>query len=58
MLKKLKTQLRKGSFFGLKKNAGPAEIQKFIDLGETGIEFHDVLKRKYLHSELFSHLIG
>ena len=56
--KEIRDLIEKGQFFWIKKNAGPAEIQKFIDLGETGIEFHDVHKRKYLHSELFSHLIG
>ena len=56
--KEIRDSIEKGQFFWIKKNAGPAEIQKFIDLGETGIEFHDVHKRKYLHSELFSHLIG
>ena len=48
----------KGKFFWLDRNVEPSELQKYIDLGETGIEFRDAYKRKYLHSELFSHLIG
>ena len=45
-------------FFWLDRNVEPLELQKYIDLGETGIEFRDAYKRKYLHSELFSHLVG
>ena len=54
----IRDYIDKGKFFRIKLNASPEEIQKYIDLGETGIEFHDVYQRKYLHSELFSHLIG
>ncbi len=50
--------ISQNKFFWLDYNVEPIELQKYIDLGETGIEFRDAYKRKYLHSELFSHLIG
>ena len=35
-------------FFWLDRNVEPLELQKYIDLGETGIEFRDAYKRKYM----------
>ena len=56
------TEIRKkidtNRFFYLKRNVPPDDLQKIIDLGETGFVFHDSYQRKYLHRELFSHLIG
>ncbi len=55
---KLESFISQDKFFWLKRNADPGELQKYIDIGETGIEFRDAYKRKYLHSELFSHVLG
>ena len=54
----LENRINSGKWFYLKRNISPNELQKVIDLGETGIEIKDIYKRKYLHKELFSHLIG
>ena len=54
----LENRINSGKWFYLKRNISPNELQKVIDLGETGIEIRDIYKRKYLHKELFSHLIG
>ena len=54
----IETKINKNKFFYLKRNASPQELQKIINLGETGVEIIDSYKRKYLHKSLFSHVIG
>ena len=49
----LENRINSGKWFYLKRNISPNELQKVIDLGETGIEIKDIYKRKYLHKELF-----
>ena len=54
----IEAKINKNKFFYLKRNASPQELQKIINLGETGVEIRDSYKRKYLHKSLFSHVIG
>ena len=54
----IEKKINKNKFFYLKRNASPQELQKIINLGETGVEIRDSYKRKYLHKSLFSHVIG
>lgn len=42
----------------LKRKISAQELQKIIDLGETGISIEDTNERIYSQGELFSHLIG
>ena len=56
--KTIQEKINKNKFFYLKRNVSPQELQKIINLGETGIEIKDSYKRKYLHKSLFSHVIG
>ena len=56
--KNFQEKINKKKFFYLKRNASPQELQKIINLGETGIEIRDSYKRKYIHKSLFSHVIG
>ena len=60
---KLKERIDLNSFFYLnkvflKRKISAQELQKIIDLGETGIIFEDTYERIYSQRELFSHLIG
>ncbi len=54
----LSKKIESNRFFYLKRKISPQELQKIIDLGETGVEIQDSYKRIYSHRELFSHLIG
>ena len=55
---KILKKINRNKFFYLKRNATHQELQKIINLGETGVEIVDSYKRKYLHKSLFSHVIG
>jgi cell division protein FtsI (penicillin-binding protein 3) len=44
--------------FYLDRNVLPKDLQKVINLGETGIVIKDSYKRLYVHQNLFSHIIG
>ena len=46
------------NYFYLKRNASIQDLQLIFNTGETGIEIEDSYKRKYLHKELFSHVLG
>ena len=54
----LRKKFKKDKFFYLKRNTPPTDLQEIVDLGETGITIENTNQRKYLHKELFSHLIG
>ena len=54
----LSERIESNRFFYLKRKISPQELQKIIDLGETGVEIQDSYKRIYSQRELFSHLIG
>ncbi len=54
----IEKKINRNKFFYLKRNATHQELQKIINLGETGVEIVDSYKRKYLHKSLFSHVIG
>ncbi len=54
----LSEKIESNRFFYLKRKISPQELQKIIDLGETGVEIQDSYKRIYSQRELFSHLIG
>ena len=54
----LSKRIDSNRFFYLKRQISPQELQKIIDLGETGVVIQDSYKRIYSQRELFSHLIG
>ena len=57
-LSELSKKIDTGDFFWFLHNVDTNELQKIVNLGETGIQYHDTFRRAYIHRELFSHLIG
>ena len=54
----LRKKFKENKFFYLKRNTPPTNLQEIVDLGEPGVIIENTNQRKYLHKELFSHLIG
>ena len=51
-------RLNSTNSFYLDRNVIPQDLQRIINLGETGIVIEDSYKRKHIHKSLFSHIIG
>ncbi len=56
--KKIIQNLDEGKYFYLKKRISQKEKEKLWSLGEKGIIFEPFQSRIYIHSNLFSHVIG
>ncbi len=57
-IKNIEQNLKNGKYFYLKKRINQKEKEKLWSLGEKGVIFEPFQSRIYIHSNLFSHIIG